>query len=120
MKLGVCTVLTACSLVPCALLVQGLYLETNQIGDLGLASLADVCGPGVPSPFSQLQHLRLGNNDIGDVGVTALTKACAKGGLKCLKELSLVKNQISDVGLASLKTSISVRDLYLGGNPRAP
>ena len=53
-----------------------LDLDTNNIGDPGLASLADACARGL---LPKLEILNLDRNQIGDAGLSALALACASG-----------------------------------------
>jgi Leucine-rich repeat (LRR) protein len=82
-----------------------LYLYANKIGDSGLKSLADKCGMGA---LSQCQTLYLHNNKIGDAGLTALASACTNGGaLSQLKKLLLHNNQIGDKGLETFSGALT-------------
>lgn len=75
--------------------LEDLYLNNNQISDVGAAAL----GEGLKIN-SSLTTLSLMNNHIGSVGAAALCK-----GLECnsnLSYLDLNDNHISDVGAAAL------------------
>ena len=65
--------------------LKKLGLEGNQIGDAGVAALAEVAGK-----LPRLWKLGLGYNQIGDAGVAALAEAADK--LPQLKELGLYNN----------------------------
>ena len=82
MRLGTRTFLTLEICVTCR--AQRLDLSINQIGDAGMAALADACAKG---SMAKLEKLYLGRNKIGDSGVSALADACAKGFMASLKEL---------------------------------
>ena len=77
--------------------LRELHLRFNQIGDAGLAALAQALG-GLP----RLETLSLNNNRVGDAGLAALARACAHdGALRSLEALFLNENQIGDAGLAA-------------------
>ena len=58
--------------------MQGLALNSNQIGDAGITALATAVGNGA---LPALEQLELTSNQIGDVGLSALASACASGAL---------------------------------------
>ena len=78
---------------------QELYLFENQIGDAGVAALADACARGA---LAQCQELSLDGNLIGDDGMTAFAQAIkpvsegGSGALSQLKALRLYNNRIGD------------------------
>ena len=75
--------------------LKELLLSINQIGDAGVAALAEVL-----DKLPQLTTLELRNNQIGDAGVAALAEAAGK--LPRLQRLELYGNQIGDAGAAAL------------------
>ena len=91
-----------------------LVLGGNQIGDAGVAALAEVAGK-----LPQLKELQLRYNQIGDAGAAALAEVAGK--LPQLKRLDLTGNQIGDAGVAALAEAAGklwqLQQLFLMGNP---
>ena len=58
--------------------MQGLALNSNQIGDAGITALATAVGNGA---LDKLEYLRLDQNQIGDAGLQAFADAMGKGAL---------------------------------------
>ena len=58
--------------------MQGLYLNNNKIGDVGLQAFAEALGKGA---LASCQTLNLSYNQIGDAGLLALAAAVGKGAL---------------------------------------
>lgn len=108
-----------------------LHLADNQIGDAGVAALADACkclglttivltrnsfgNEGAkalasalahPEHFERLEWLFLNESKIADDGAAALGKALLTGG-KELNRLALHDNQIGDTGAAALAEAIN-------------
>ena len=78
--------------------MQGLALNSNQIGDAGITALATAVGNGA---LPALEQLELTSNQIGDVGLSALASACASGALPQLEKLYLYGNRIGDDGISA-------------------
>ena len=64
--------------------MQELYLNQNQIGDVGLSALAEAVGNGA---LASLEALDLSKNEIGEAGMTAFADAVGKGALASLETL---------------------------------
>ena len=80
--------------------LEELELNSNQIGDAGVAALAEVVGK-----LAKLEKLFLGNNQIGDAGVAALAEAAGK--LPRLRKLGLYGNpNISQQAKDALKAAL--------------
>ena len=80
--------------------LEGLCLSNNQIGDAGVAALAEAAGK-----LPQLKILYLSSNQIGDAGVAALAEAAGK--LPQLKQLWLGNNpNISQQAKDALKAAL--------------
>ena len=77
-----------------------LALSFNQIGDAGVAALAEVAGK-----LPQLEYLHLEGNQVGDAGAAALAEVA--GNLPQLKQLGLLGNpNISQQAKGALKAAL--------------
>ena len=83
-----------------------LLLSNNNIGDAGIAALAQAIEPGGSGALSQCTVLQLGSNTFGDAGITALADACGRGALPKCQTLSLDHNRISNTGLLAFARAI--------------
>ena len=83
----------------------------KNIGDSGLASLADACVKGA---LAQCQHLCLPYNDIGDSGLSVLSRALVSGALARLVLIDLMRNRIGNIGLTSLANACAPRQTVAG------
>ena len=72
--------------------MKRLRLDSNQIGDTGVTSLANACASGA---LANLETLDLRHNNIGDVGCTALASAVGEGALPALTHLKIDNNPAS-------------------------
>ena len=80
--------------------LEALLLSNNQIGDAGVAALAEAAGK-----LPQLEQLSLMNNQIGDAGVAALAEVAGK--LPQLETLDLTYNpNISQQAKDALKAAL--------------
>ena len=68
---------------------QELYLDNNQIGDVGLTALASVLGSGA---LDKLEILQLSDNQIGNQGMVELSEALGKGALDKIENIFLFGN----------------------------
>ena len=97
----------------------GLALDSNPLGDAGLAALLPALRQLPP-----LKVLTLSKTNIGDEGVASLL-AQPSAVLKSLEELFLDHNQITDAGCATLASALrggslpAINQLELGINPAA-
>ena len=83
-----------------------LYLSDNQIGDAGVAALAEAAGK-----LPQLKDLYLNDNQIGDAGVAALAEVAGK--LPQLEALYLEDNpNISQQAKDALKAALPKCGVY--------
>lgn len=90
--------------------LSALFLEDNDIGNLGLRSL--LCGGGL-----NLQHLNLADNKLGPRGATFLGLALRR--LTALTFLDLSYNDLGDLGASGLVKEHNLTRLVhlsLGGN----
>lgn len=101
---NICTALAKGAMAQC----QILNLSYNQIGDPGLASLADVCAKG---GLPRCEWLDLSANNIGDIGLASFADACARGALTQCQKLFLSGNKIGDRGLESFADACAMRAL---------
>lgn len=83
-----------------------LILSNNNIGDAGIAALAQAIKPGGSGALSQCTVLQLGSNTFGDAGIIALADACRRGALPKCQILSLDDNYISNTGLLAFADAI--------------
>ncbi|KAL1520580.1 hypothetical protein AB1Y20_022156 [Prymnesium parvum] len=98
-----------------------LYLNENQIGDEGLASLA---GGMLPGGASGLEELRLSFNRFGDRGAQALADCWKRGGGRHLRHVLLASNRIGDAGAIAFAGAVDETPLLqvltfgnaMGGN----
>ena len=83
--------------------MQGLALNSNQIGDAGITALATAVGNGA---LAQCTFINLSMNQIGDAGLSALAGALSSRALASLEVLNLRGNQIGDAGLSALAAAV--------------
>ena len=103
-----CKVLASGALAQC----QELDLSMNQIGDAGIAALAEAIKPvseGGSGALAQCQELELSLNQIGDAGLTALADACARGALPACTAIGVFGNPASKEAQQAVNDAIKNR-----------
>jgi len=76
--------------------LETLSIMKNQIGDAGMAAIADKC------KTASFTCLVLSANNIGDAGLVAFAKAVEEGAFQQLNKLYLDRNPIGDEGMVAL------------------
>ena len=84
--------------------LERLFLNDNQIGDQGLASLL---APPTAGVLTSLKDLSLQNNQITDEGCAALASALRNGALPVLKTLDLGGNPASIEARTAVQSALS-------------
>ena len=87
--------------------LKKLWLKSNEIGDAGCQSLADVLSSS-NSTLSFLEYLDLRANQIGDEGATVLATAFSNGAMLNLRTLDLSSNEIGENGLHALSKQLAL------------
>ena len=85
--------------------LKELNLQSNFIGDDGLASLAEAIADEGALP--NLQELILSDNIIKNYGCARLAAAIEKGGLRKLRDLQIGGNEIDDEGIVKFAPSLA-------------
>ena len=94
--------------------LKELYLDDNQIRDVGMQALAGAVSKGA---LAQLTRLDLGFNRIGDAGLTALAEAIkptadnASGALAPGAIVYLIYNSATETGKQAMRDAAKARGL---------
>jgi len=88
--------------------VKSISLNSNSIGDKGIAALASIFK--VKGVLPNLQRLLLGGNKIGEAGAADLKEVIASGGLPSCTLINFVDNEASEAAQETVDEAINNRN----------